>query len=435
MLDRRLRARPDRDRIRGTGSQPAAAAWATSTRSSPTRSTAARAGRRATLRLRHRRHEGRRRGRCSRSPERSPSCLTAFASWRCCSSATRSGGLRRSRTSSASRATTPACASRPVNAVPRGRMGVIVRRKGAGTLRVRANGRAAHSGSAPQHGRNALLALARTRDRGHRRRRPSRPRPADGRADDRPIRRCDQRRARLGRAGLRPRARTDTDAFRRCSPRSRRRSAARRSRRRWSASGRRWTPSRRPRRCLRPPRSCSGARSSPGARRRQRRQPLRPGDPAHDRRARAPRRRRAHARGVRPRRLGRRADRSRPGGRARGTVRLSGASGPRRVSYSATAGPLRQTVRVSDWLGLGDRPRDREARLREAGQGMLLLAAIVVLMWLVEIDQLDRLRPARRRRHLCPQRLAILGDPHLAVHPRELPAPARQHGAVRLPRA
>jgi|SRR5579863_8847124 len=38
--------------------------------------------------------------------------------------------------------------------------GVIVRRKGAGTLRVRATGRASHSGSAPQQGRNALLALA-----------------------------------------------------------------------------------------------------------------------------------------------------------------------------------------------------------------------------------------------------------------------------------
>jgi glutamate carboxypeptidase len=38
--------------------------------------------------------------------------------------------------------------------------GVIVRRKGAGTLRVRATGRAAHSGVAPQNGRNALLALA-----------------------------------------------------------------------------------------------------------------------------------------------------------------------------------------------------------------------------------------------------------------------------------
>jgi glutamate carboxypeptidase len=40
--------------------------------------------------------------------------------------------------------------------------GVIVRRKGAGMLRVLATGRAAHSGSAPQDGRNALLALAHT---------------------------------------------------------------------------------------------------------------------------------------------------------------------------------------------------------------------------------------------------------------------------------
>ncbi len=44
---------------------------------------------------------------------------------------------------------------------PSGDAGVIVRRKGAGTLRVRANGRAAHSGSAPHLGRNALLALSR----------------------------------------------------------------------------------------------------------------------------------------------------------------------------------------------------------------------------------------------------------------------------------
>jgi glutamate carboxypeptidase len=37
---------------------------------------------------------------------------------------------------------------------------VVVRRKAAGTLRVRATGRAAHSGSAPDQGRNALLGLA-----------------------------------------------------------------------------------------------------------------------------------------------------------------------------------------------------------------------------------------------------------------------------------
>ena len=40
--------------------------------------------------------------------------------------------------------------------------GVVVRRKAAGTLRVTAAGRASHSGSAPDQGRNALLALAQT---------------------------------------------------------------------------------------------------------------------------------------------------------------------------------------------------------------------------------------------------------------------------------
>jgi glutamate carboxypeptidase len=40
--------------------------------------------------------------------------------------------------------------------------GVVVKRKAAGTLRVGATGRAAHSGSAPDQGRNALLALAAT---------------------------------------------------------------------------------------------------------------------------------------------------------------------------------------------------------------------------------------------------------------------------------
>jgi len=40
-----------------------------------------------------------------------------------------------------------------------GEEALIVRRKGAGTVRVLAHGRAAHSGSAPDRGRNALLAL------------------------------------------------------------------------------------------------------------------------------------------------------------------------------------------------------------------------------------------------------------------------------------
>jgi glutamate carboxypeptidase len=43
---------------------------------------------------------------------------------------------------------------------PDGHEGVVVRRKAAGTLRVAARGRAAHSGAAPDKGVNALLALA-----------------------------------------------------------------------------------------------------------------------------------------------------------------------------------------------------------------------------------------------------------------------------------
>ena len=43
---------------------------------------------------------------------------------------------------------------------PGGADGVVVRRKAAATLRITATGRAAHSGSAPDQGRNALLALA-----------------------------------------------------------------------------------------------------------------------------------------------------------------------------------------------------------------------------------------------------------------------------------
>jgi glutamate carboxypeptidase len=45
---------------------------------------------------------------------------------------------------------------------PGGEEGVVVRRKAAGTLKVVATGRASHSGSAPDHGRNALLALSQT---------------------------------------------------------------------------------------------------------------------------------------------------------------------------------------------------------------------------------------------------------------------------------
>jgi glutamate carboxypeptidase len=45
---------------------------------------------------------------------------------------------------------------------PKGEEGVVVRRKAAGTLRATATGRPSHSGSAPDQGANALLALARS---------------------------------------------------------------------------------------------------------------------------------------------------------------------------------------------------------------------------------------------------------------------------------
>ena len=48
---------------------------------------------------------------------------------------------------------------------PNGEEGVVVRRKAAGTLHVEGRGVSAHSGSAPERGRNALLALAAAAER------------------------------------------------------------------------------------------------------------------------------------------------------------------------------------------------------------------------------------------------------------------------------
>lgn len=48
---------------------------------------------------------------------------------------------------------------------PDGGEGVVVRRKAAGTLQIEAHGAAAHSGTAPDKGRNALLALAAAAER------------------------------------------------------------------------------------------------------------------------------------------------------------------------------------------------------------------------------------------------------------------------------
>jgi len=52
-----------------------------------------------------------------------------------------------------------ACLCFEAGQLARGEEAVVVRRKGAGTIRVLAHGRAAHSGSAPDRGANALVAL------------------------------------------------------------------------------------------------------------------------------------------------------------------------------------------------------------------------------------------------------------------------------------
>jgi glutamate carboxypeptidase len=53
-----------------------------------------------------------------------------------------------------------ACLCFEAGALAQGKEAVVVKRKGAGTIRVSATGRAAHSGSAPDDGANALLALS-----------------------------------------------------------------------------------------------------------------------------------------------------------------------------------------------------------------------------------------------------------------------------------
>ena len=85
-----------------------------------------------------------------------------------------------------------------------GHEGVVVRRKAAGTLRVLATGRASHSGSAPDHGLNALLALARTAGDDRLIARSARPRAAQRGPHGDALGRCLQRRARRRRAHLRP---------------------------------------------------------------------------------------------------------------------------------------------------------------------------------------------------------------------------------------
>ena len=150
-----------------------------------------------------------------------------------------------------------------------GEEAVVVQRKAAGTLQVLAHGRKAHSGSAPDKGANALLALASAaqavaghHDPGGADHLTAVPTvvncgeafnvvPGDGRAAVRPA--------------LRRRQRRSTSCSARCRQRRRRPAGGRRC----CAAGRAWTRARRPRRCWRRrPRAWSGrsSRSRAGAR-------------------------------------------------------------------------------------------------------------------------------------------------------------------------
>ncbi len=78
---------------------------------------------------------------------------------------------------------------------PDGEEGVVVRRKAAGTMRIGATGRAAHSGSAPDKGLNALRRARPGRSAGRRAPRPARSRTPERRPDPVAFRRGVERRA------------------------------------------------------------------------------------------------------------------------------------------------------------------------------------------------------------------------------------------------
>ena len=106
-----------------------------------------------------RRHEGRRHPRDRRAARVRQAPRALRRSSRCCWCATRSGG--RADFGHVERfAGFDACLCFEAGELAGGDEGVVVRRKAAGTIHVTAHGRSAHSGSAPDRGRNALLALA-----------------------------------------------------------------------------------------------------------------------------------------------------------------------------------------------------------------------------------------------------------------------------------
>ena len=236
---------------------------ATSTPSSRTPTTGrSRATASKLRRLRRGRHEGRRRARARRRCARSPRGREDFAEvalllvcdeeWRTAPFAPRRALRRLGRVP----VLRGAASARPTAT----RASSCAARRPARS-RSRARGRAAHSGSAPDRGRNALLALAAAAQAVAALPRPRRPRPPDRRADRAARRRRVQRRARPRRARSATCAPTTLDAF---DARARRdpapRSAASTLRRRAGrACGRGWTPRRRPRRCSSARRPRSGA--------------------------------------------------------------------------------------------------------------------------------------------------------------------------------
>ena len=289
-------------RLRGTGTRRILLLGHVDTVDRPRAPQAAAPRRRPPARLGLDRHEGRRRARPRRAARARRRGRPTSPRRRCCSCATRSGARRRSATSSASPAGTRACASRPASSRPTGDEGVVVRRKAAGTIKVRAKGRAAHSGSAPDRGRNALLALAAAAQAVAACHAPDRPGAPDRRADRAARRRRVQRRARPRRADLRP-----ARGLRRGDHRRARRDPARRRRRHARAGADAAVAGhalrgRHARRCSSAPARRSGG-PVVGVRRggASDASHLAAGDPAHGRRARAARRQGAQPGRVRAR--------------------------------------------------------------------------------------------------------------------------------------
>ena len=127
-------------RLRGSGTRADAAARPPRHRRRARRPPAARARRRQARRLGHGRHEGRRRALARRAARARRAAARTTPRSRCCSSATRSGGPRRSRHVERFAGFDACLCFEGGERTPDGEEGVVVRRKAAGTLRVRAHG-------------------------------------------------------------------------------------------------------------------------------------------------------------------------------------------------------------------------------------------------------------------------------------------------------